>query len=350
MYLAYLPAPNFPAAVCTMSSPAMAFATFPTMASTGAVHGNLSLTASAKQSCGFGKSIQLPVALTSMLAVAARDRRRAKAPPIAQMESRPSAVLTNSPAETYEELVQASVNLKNESWQKTFHAALMGGAYVGMACLLSFTLGGNMFRSYTAQMAVFAALFPVNLLLILQSGGQLFSGNSATMAMGVLEKKVTLKDLMRNWSIAFAGNMIGCLLIGVLANYTGILTGGASEMIVSTTMRKCSAEFGPTLVKGIMCNWLVCMAVWLCTMAKGLGGKMIGAWFPISMFVAIGFEHSVTNMFLLPAGILSGAPVSVLDVLVKNLIPVTIGNAIAGALVVAVSMSFSFGRLGRQRN
>lgn len=71
--------------------------------------------------------------------------------------------------------------------------------------------------------------------------------------------------------------------------------------------RKCSAEFGPTLVKGIMCNWLVCMAVWLCTMAKGLGGKMIGAWFPISMFVAIGFEHSVTNMFLLPAGILSGA-------------------------------------------
>lgn len=68
--------------------------------------------------------------------------------------------------------MKASVNLKNESWQKTFHAALMGGAYVGMACLLSFTLGGNMFRSYTAQMAVFAALFPVNLLLILQSGAQ----------------------------------------------------------------------------------------------------------------------------------------------------------------------------------
>lgn len=66
--------------------------------------------------------------------------------------------------------MKASVNLKNESWQKTFHAALMGGAYVGMACLLSFTLGGNMFRSYSAQMAVFAALFPVNLLLILQSG------------------------------------------------------------------------------------------------------------------------------------------------------------------------------------
>eukprot|EP00438_Fugacium_kawagutii_P034675 Skav219062 [mRNA] locus=scaffold1033:61001:75505:+ [translate_table: standard] len=93
---------------------------------------------------------------------------------------------------------EASVDLKNQSWQKTFHASLMGGAYVGMACLLSFGLGGNMFSSYITQMAVFAALFPVNLLLILQSGGQLFSGNAATMAMGVLEKKVTMKALLRD--------------------------------------------------------------------------------------------------------------------------------------------------------
>lgn len=95
-----------------------------------------------------------------------------------------------------------------------------------------------------------------------------------------------------------------------------------------------------------MCNWLVCMAVWLCTMAKDsfslffgfkeieeqdLSGKMVGVWFPISMFIAIGFEHSVANMFILPAGIFSGAPLSWGDILVKNLIPVTIGNAIAGA-------------------
>jgi formate/nitrite transporter FocA (FNT family) len=189
-----------------------------------------------------------------------------------------------------------------------------------------------------------------------------------------------MEDLLRNWTIAYAGNMLGCLLISLVANYTGILTGGGSDMIVATVMkklgfqglqapdrsrpygfplgnaflqvnvwnyvivqlfppvslldavqrqrasfssffqnpyegtlhvtswrpRKCSADFGPTLVKGVMCNWLICLAVWLCTMARGLGGKMIGAWFPISMFVAIGFEHSVTNMFILPAGLLAG--------------------------------------------
>lgn len=334
--------------VVAMSTP-VAFASLPTVG-TG-VHADQSVAnVQAKHGFGIGKSTGVPVTVTSMMAVLVAARGRARRSRIPRFESRPSAVLTSSPPETYQELVQASIKMKNESWQKTLHAAVMGGSYVGMACLLSFVLGGNMFSSYITQMVVFAALFPVNLLLILQSGGQLFSQNSATMAMGVLEKKVTMKDLLRNWTIAYAGNMLGCLLISLVANYTGILTGGGSDMIVATVMKKCSADFGPTLVKGVMCNWLICLAVWLCTMARGLGGKMIGAWFPISMFVAIGFEHSVTNMFILPAGLLAGAPVSFLDVLLKNLIPVTIGNAIAGALVVAVSMSFSFGRLGKERN
>jgi len=316
----------------------------------------------AKHGFGLGKVNAFPVTLASTVAMfaALSGRGRAKRSRLPRNESRPTTVvtsppgksykdLTSSPAETYKTLVQASIELKSQSWQKTLVASMMGGAYVGMACLLSFVLGGNMFSQHMAQMVAFAALFPANLLLILQSGGQLFSGNSATMAMGVLEKKVTIKDLVRNWSITYAGNMLGCLLVGLAANYSGILTGGAMNMIVTNVVKKCSGAFGPTLVKGVMCNWLICLAVWLCTMAKGLGGKMIGAWFPISMFVAIGFEHSVTNMFILPAGLLAGAPVSIFDMLLKNLIPVTIGNAIAGALVVAVSMSFSFGRLGKQK-
>merc|ERR1712014_396640 len=96
-----------------------------------------------------------------------------------------------------------------------------------------------------------------------------------------------------------------------------------------------------------MCNWLVCMAVFLATSAIDLAGKMVGIWFPISMFVAIGFEHSVANMFLLPAGLLAGAPITIWDAIVKNMIPVTIGNAIAGSAVIAGGLSLLHGRLGK---
>ena len=100
-------------------------------------------------------------------------------------------------------------------------------------------------------------------------------------------------------------------------------------------------------MKAILCNWLVCLAVWLAGAANDMTGKMVGIWFPISTFVAIGFEHSVANMFLLPLGLLQGAKVSVADVVLKNMIPVTIGNAIAGALVVAAGYSYAFGNLGK---
>lgn len=299
---------------------------------------------------GYSEDPSVQHAMTSMAAmfvvvggVRWRERRSAL-----RAGGGPSTAVVGSPPETYQELVDKSEYLRDQHWTKTFHAAFMGGAYVGMAGLLSLVLGGNMASQFITQKAVFAALFPINLLLVLTTGGQLFTGNSATMAIGIYEKKCTVKDLIRNWSIAYIGNICGCLLIDCVARYTGMFTAGAAEMAIHTVMKKCSATFGQTVVKGIMCNWLVCMAVWLCTMAKDMTGKMVGVWFPISMFIAIGFEHSVANMFILPAGLFSGAPLTWGDILIKNLIPVTIGNAIAGAFVVGAGMSFMFGKLGKK--
>eukprot|EP00439_Symbiodinium_sp_Y106_P036137 s2193_g4.t1 len=260
----------------------------------------------------------------------------------------PSTAVVASPQETYQEIVDKAEYLRDQPFWKTFHAGFMGGCYVGMAGLLSLVIGGNVTHEFINQKAIFAALFPINLLLVLQTGGQLFTGNSATMAIGVFEGKAKVKDLLRNWAIAYVANILGCLLIDCVARYTGMFTAGAAEMAIHTVQKKCGSTFGQTVVKGIMCNWLVCMAVWLCTMAKDLSGKMVGVWFPISMFIAIGFEHSVANMFILPAGLFSGAPLTVWDVLIKNLIPVTIGNAIAGAFVVGAGMSFAFGKLGKK--
>merc|ERR1711998_272449 len=100
---------------------------------------------------------------------------------------------------------------------------------------------------------------------------------------------------------------------------------------------------GGTLVRGILCNWLVCMAVWMASMAKDLPGKIVAIWFPISAFVAMGLEHSVANMFIIPLGIMSGAAITWKTFLLKNLLPVTLGNIVGGAVCVATGFWAAYG-------
>ena len=218
---------------------------------------------------------------------------------------------------------------------KILHQSVMGGCYVGFGGLLSLSIAGSLARAVDGNPGlgklVFAALFPVNLLLILMSGGQLFTGNSASVPAALCEGLVSKGELVKSWVVSYLGNICGCGLFALAAAYTGLLTGGTAELAAATAVKKCAGRFGPTLVKAVMCNWLVCMAVFLAGAANDLGGKMVGIWFPISTFVAIGFEHSVANLFLLPLGCLAGADVSLSEIVFKNLLPVTIGNAIAGA-------------------
>jgi len=233
---------------------------------------------------------------------------------------------------------------------KTLHQSIMGGCYVGFGGLLSMCIagqcGGIAKENPGLQKFIFAALFPVNLLLILMSGGQLFTGNSAAVPAALYEGLVTPAELAQSWAVSYFGNIIGCGLFALAAQYTGLLAYGVKDLAVATVLKKCGSSFGPTVVKAIMCNWLVCMAVWLAGAANDLTGKMVGIWFPISTFVAIGLEHSVANMFILPLGLLGGADLSLTDVIVKNLLPVTLGNAIAGALIVGAGYSYAFGKLG----
>jgi len=262
--------------------------------------------------------------------------------------SNANVVMVLSPPDTFQALVEKGEANSKMSVAKTLHSSFMGGCYVGMSGLLSLVIAGNLTPgNLTAQVVLFAALFPINLLLVLQSGGQLFTGNTASMSMGFFEGKLTLRQVLKNWLVSYAGNIAGCCTIAFVASYLGLLSaGGTMDMAIRVAARKCSFTFGQTLVKGIMCNWLVCMAVWLAASAQDLTSKMVGIWFPISMFIMIGFEHSVANLFMLPAGILAGAPLSVADVIMKNLLPVTIGNAIAGVLIIGAGFSFSFGKIG----
>lgn len=237
---------------------------------------------------------------------------------------------TESPKDAYIAFAEKGAANAKLSKKKILHQSILGGMYVGFGGLLSLSIAGNMGgiagpNPGLAKMT-FAALFPVNLLLIVTTGGQLFTGNSATVAAAKYEKLVTWRELIRNWSVSIVGNVIGCVGFALAANYVGLLTGGTAALAKSTAMGKCAGAFGPTVVKAILCNWMVSMAVFLAGAANDLTGKLVGCWFPISTFVGIGLEHSVANMFILPAAMLAGAPVGLAAVLGKNLIPVLIGN------------------------
>mmetsp|Transcript_24710 Transcript_24710/g.36975 ORF Transcript_24710/g.36975 Transcript_24710/m.36975 type:complete len:262 (-) Transcript_24710:504-1289(-) len=227
----------------------------------------------------------------------------------------------------------------------------MGGCYVGFGGLLSLSIAGAVPGMALANPGLakflFAALFPVNLFLVLTTGAQLYTGNSATVPAAVIEGKVTTRELMKNWAVSFAGNVVGCGGMALAATYCGLNVLGTAELAAATVLKKCAPAVGPTLVKAILCNWLVSLAVFLAGAANDIAGKMVAIWFPISTFVAIGLEHSVANMFILPFGLLAGAKLTFADIILKNLIPVTIGNTIAGAVIVAAGYSYAFGKLGR---
>jgi formate/nitrite transporter len=233
------------------------------------------------------------------------------------------------------------------------HQSVMGGLYVGIGAMLSLSVAGacpGIAESNPGlQKFIFGALFPMNLLLILTTGGQLFTGNVAAVPAAFFEGLVTFPELAKSLAVSYIGNVIGCGLMAYACSYTGLLHYGADKLAIATVVKKMGGTVGQKIVKAIMCNWLVCMAVFLCGAANDMLGKYIGIWLPISAFVTIGLEHSVANMFLLPAGVLSGADYTIAKTFLKNLLPVTFGNAIAGVVLVAAGYSYAFGALGKKK-
>lgn len=261
---------------------------------------------------------------------------------------RAEASLVSSPPETYQIMVEKAECRAKFSGLQCFVKSIFGGCYIGFAGLLAIGIAGKTApQNFIVSSAIFAALFPISILFILQSGSQLFTNNAATMCVGLFEGKLTLGQLGKNWIMSFLGNFVGCAIMACMSLFTGMLVDGVRELAIAQALLKCSGAFGPTVVKAIMANWLITMAVWLAWSARDLTSKMVGIWFPISMQLALGFEHSVANMFMLSAGKLAGAPISLSTMLLKSLIPVTIGNIFAGVVIYGLGFSFAFGRLGK---
>jgi len=173
---------------------------------------------------------------------------------------------------------------------------------------------------------------PLGLIMTLVTGAELFTGNTALVTAALMEGKITKKDLAKNWIASYLGNFVGSLLLAYLV-FKG-QTLGALPGAVNIATAKCSATFQVAFVRGILGNWLVCMAVYMASGCKSMVGKMTAVWFPISSFVALGLDHSVANMFFIPLGMMRGAEITVAQMFAKNLIPVTLGNILGGAFFV----------------
>ena len=196
----------------------------------------------------------------------------------------------------------------------------------------------------------------MGLILVVVGGAELFTGNNL-IVMAWASGKVKTRALLRNWGIVYAGNFVGAMATAVLMFFTAQYTfaGGAVGMAALTTAHtKAGLDFVPALTLGIMCNALVCMAVWLCYSARTTVDKILAIVPPVSAFVAAGFEHSIANMYFIPLGLFikAGAPESFWSAIGKtpadfprltwanfflnNLLPVTIGNIIGGAVMVGI--------------
>lgn len=218
--------------------------------------------------------------------------------------------------------------------------AILGGAFLALGAALSVTIGYGFPEAANANPALqkiaSALTFPIGLTLIVVLGAELFTGNNALLIPAYLKKQTTIPTILANWTIVWVGNFLGALAFTLLFIYLpDTFTADPWQTAIrNIAQAKATLPWGTAFLRGIAANWCVCLAIWLALSAKTLGTKALGCWLPVATFVAMGFEHSIANMFFIPCGMIYGADITIAQLFTANLIPVTLGNILGGALLV----------------
>ncbi len=258
--------------------------------------------------------------------------------------------------EVIEQNIQNGIKKTNLTTKKLILLGIAAGFFIGIGAEAS-SLAMHGISNVGLARTVAGAVFPIGLMLIVLLGGELFTGN-CLISMAVYDKKVKLKGMIRNLTIVYISNFIGAALMAWMINNCGQLNfsdGGAGAFTIKVALGKVGIDPMQAIVSGILCNVLVCLAIFMAATAKDVAGKCIAIFFPIFVFVISGFEHCVANMYYIPAGILAtynplyaakatelyGITAEQLSGLnfgsmFSNLIPVTIGNIIGGMVFVGL--------------
>lgn len=238
-----------------------------------------------------------------------------------------------TPREVADATINVGIKKANLKISSCIGLGILAGVFIGFGglgnILVTQTLGG--IDAGLARLAG-AAVFPVGLMLVVICGAELFTGNNL-MTLAFMNKKITLSGILKNWSLVYVANFIGSVVLALAIFHAGILTGDAVSKAVAIAESKVALTIAEAIIRGILCNIIVVLAVWMATASQDVISKIFACWFPIMLFVLCGFEHSIANMFFIPMGILLGANITI-GQLISNLLFVTIGNIIGGAILI----------------
>ena len=265
-----------------------------------------------------------------------------------------------TPKEVTEIVVENSKKKSELPLLPLFLLGTLAGAYIAFGAELANIVTHDMAKYLGMGFAKFMAgsVFSVGLVLVVIGGGELFTGNCLIFT-GILARSCTMKGMLRNWFWVYVSNFVGSFIIVGIIYYGGLWKLGANEVgiaAVKTAACKTNLSFTEALCRGIGCNWLVCLGVWLALAGKDSTSKIIGIYFPVMAFVASGFEHSVANMYFIPIGLFlknnillssAVAHIPAIETLtwtgfLNNLIPVTLGNIIGGSFFVGSIYFYSY--------
>ncbi|MDE6412109.1 MAG: formate/nitrite transporter family protein [Clostridia bacterium] len=240
-----------------------------------------------------------------------------------------------SPAEIAQNYIKVAQGKTTQKWYKLLTLAVLAGAFIAFGAAVATTAG-----AYASNAALVKGLvFPVGLILVVVCGSELFTGNCLLISP-LIGKDIKVGGFFKNLGIVYAGNFLGGLLIAVFVVYSHVQNQTVAEACVAAAALKSNMGFGEALLRGILCNMLVCLAVWASMASSSTAGKILAMYLPVLAFVVCGFEHSVANMYYLSAGLMAGveygitaAGLTVGNALLYCLLPSTIGNIIGGFLI-----------------
>ena len=217
-----------------------------------------------------------------------------------------------------------------------FISAILAGSFIALAGVAS-TWASMLVDNLSLRRLIAGCVFPAGLAMVILTGTELFTGN-CLLSVPLLDKRIRLQQVWRNWMIVYTGNCIGAMMVAAAVVYSGV-SDGYTEVLVLCAEGK-MMSMSDAILRGILCNVLVCMGVVMAAASTDVAGKVLALFFPVAVFVMAGYEHSVANMYYLSAGALAGADLSLYDIVVRNLFPVTVGNIIGGSVVVGGGLWF----------
>jgi len=249
-----------------------------------------------------------------------------------------------TPSETVQAILAGSRRVLHQSFGRTFILSLLAGFYIAFGAQLSTVVSQDVarFAGLGVSRLLAGSVFSVGLMLVVICGAELFTGNSLLTA-AALHGEISWTKLAENWGLVLVGNFFGSLFFAWLMFESRLWEQGTvAEQAVNIAAAKCKLPFAVAFIRAILCNWLVCLAVFMATAARDVTGKLLACYIPIMTFVTSGFEHSIANMYFIPTGLMISMELHRTDpaltwnaFLVDNLLPVTLGNIVGGVLFVA---------------